>query len=105
MNRAASEWRAAAARCAANGKPVKAQMFRNAAFEIEQEEADMLLLTDPLMVDWVMNLEEMRAGSFLRFIGQAAQRANAEHYTLMRPMLLVLKDKYPEYGKRIGRSA
>lgn len=58
----------------------------------------MSVQNDPELVDWVLNLDRMRAGGFLLAIGLAAQRADAQNYPLMRPLLLRLKEKYPEYG-------
>jgi hypothetical protein len=57
----------------------------------------MILQNDPELLDWVANLYLMNSGGFLRAIGDAAQRADAENYVLMRPMMLVLKAKYPDY--------
>jgi hypothetical protein len=64
-----------------------------------------ILQNDREMLDWVLNLDRMHAGGFLLAIGDAAQRADHENYPLMRPMLLVLKHKYPEYSKAAGRGA
>jgi hypothetical protein len=62
----------------------------------------LILQNDPEMLDWVVNLERMHAGSFLRAIGLAAQHADLSNYQLMRPLLLDLKKKYPDYSKAVG---
>lgn len=65
----------------------------------------LILQSDPEIYVWVMNLERMRAGSFLRAIGLAAQHADIYNYALMRPLLLNLMNKYPDYAKTIGCGA
>lgn len=54
--------------------------------------------TDLELVDWILNLDRMHAGSFLRAIGDAAMHADGSNYELMRPLLLELKRKYPDYA-------
>lgn len=68
----------------------------------------LILQNDPGILAWVMQLQKMHAGGFLTSIGEAAQRADAENYPLIRPLLLILKEKYPDYDRsknEIGRGA
>ncbi len=65
----------------------------------------MIWQEDEELIDWLLNLEPMNAGSFLRAIGEAAMRADSQNYPVMRPLLLELKKKYPDYAKpNFGRS-
>jgi len=54
---------------------------------------------DPELDTWVDNILLMGAGSFLRYVHCAAVNADPENYALMRPLLLQLKAKYPEYAE------
>jgi hypothetical protein len=58
----------------------------------------LILQTDPELAEWVLNLDRLHAGGFLSAIGIAAQRADFQNYPLMRPLLISLKRKYPEYA-------
>lgn len=53
---------------------------------------------DPELRNWLINIENMRAGDFLRTLALAAQMADYANYAILRPALLELKDKYPEYN-------
>jgi len=60
----------------------------------------MIAQEDVELMDWVLclaNQSPKRSGSFLATIGIAAARADGENYLLLRPALLALKRKYPEY--------
>lgn len=59
-----------------------------------------ILQNDPEILTWVINLERFHAGSFLRSIGLAAQHADISNYTLMRPLLVCLMKKYPDYANK-----
>ena len=55
---------------------------------------------DPELMDWVLclvNQAPRRSGGFLESLGMAAARADGENYLLLRPALLAMKRKYPEY--------
>jgi hypothetical protein len=53
---------------------------------------------DPSLIDWLLNAQT-NAGDFLRSLAEAGLRADAENYPLLRPALLVLKNRYPQYDK------
>ena len=55
------------------------------------------LQEDAELIEWVLNMERRGAGGFLITLGEAALRADHENYPLMRPLLLRLKKKYPQY--------
>jgi hypothetical protein len=59
----------------------------------------LILQNDPVIQEWVLNLERFHAGSFLRSIALAAQHADSSNYALMRPLLLDLMKKYSDYAK------
>lgn len=52
--------------------------------------------------NWVFclaNQSPRTSGSFLAALGNAVARADSDNYTLLRPALLLLKKKYPEYDR------
>ncbi len=60
---------------------------------------------DPELAPWVYGVLEGRptpAGGFLRTMAEAAQRADMANYAIMRPVLMALKAKYPEYNSTGG---
>lgn len=56
---------------------------------------------DPVLFPWLMGCQN-QAGDFLKSIAEAALRADAENYALLRGALLTLRESYPEFTK-IGR--
>ncbi len=55
---------------------------------------------DPELTDWLFGIlhhRPTRPGSFLERLALAASTADYENYALLRPVLLKLKNKYPEY--------
>lgn len=49
---------------------------------------------------WLLGVQHnqpTRPGDFLKAIGEAALRADAKNYPLLRPAILKLKEKYPKY--------
>ena len=57
---------------------------------------------DPELFDWLATAAGQRqrpsAGGFVRTIAEAGLRADSDNYRLLRPALLALKAKYPEYA-------
>jgi hypothetical protein len=53
---------------------------------------------DPELYDWLLNAANF-AGDFLKSIAWAGLRADADNYPVLRPALLVMKFKYPEYAQ------
>ena len=58
----------------------------------------MIWQTDPEMLDWLLNLEPMHAGDFLQSVALGAMRADPLNYAILRPALLELTAKYPQYA-------
>lgn len=56
----------------------------------------IMQMDDPLFFDWAINASR-RGGAFLSHLAAAALRADAENYTLLRPVLLEMRKKYPQY--------
>jgi hypothetical protein len=61
--------------------------------------------TDSELNPWLTHVREGNlekriapAGSFLKTLSQAAFRADPLNYVILRPALLQLKSKYPEYA-------
>ncbi len=54
---------------------------------------------DPELQDWLLNAANF-AGAFLKSIAWAGLRADQDNYPVLRPALLVMKSKYPEYAQR-----
>lgn len=60
----------------------------------------MIAQEDHELLNWIFclaNQEPRKSGGFLESVGLMAVRADAENYLLLRPVLLALKKKYPEY--------
>jgi hypothetical protein len=58
----------------------------------------------PVELDWVnATIADARgSGSFLETFCHAALRADAQNYTIIRPALLLLMDKYPASPERLA---
>jgi len=66
---------------------------------------EMIIATnDSLMYEWIKNASNPanNAGSFVRAIAEAALRADHENYALLRPVLLELRRKYPQYTQSLA---
>jgi hypothetical protein len=64
---------------------------------LEQADARILIAQDdPELCPWLLGCC-YRAGDFLRNVASAGLRADNQNYSLLRPVLLQLKAKYPEY--------
>jgi hypothetical protein len=48
--------------------------------------------------DWLLNAANF-AGDFLKSIAWAGLRADGDNYPVLRPALLFMKSKYPEYAQ------
>jgi hypothetical protein len=59
----------------------------------------MIWQEDRELMDWLSNIEPMGAGSFLKSLAETAMRADEENYPILRPALLAMKEKYPEYAR------
>lgn len=57
----------------------------------------MTAMEDDELVKWLQEARHF-GGSFVKAIAEAGLRADDDNYALLRPVLLVLKDKYPKYG-------
>ena len=60
---------------------------------------------DDELLDWlygVVNNSPVEAGGFLHAIAEAATRADYQNYPLLRPVLLHLRAKYPNYSYAAG---
>lgn len=53
---------------------------------------------DPVLIDWLLNVQAY-AGDFLKFLAGAGMRADEHNYPVLRPVLLKMKEKYPEYDR------
>jgi hypothetical protein len=51
---------------------------------------------DPELLEWVAMAAD-RGGAFVSFAAKAGLHADAENYPLIRPLLMVLRNKYPAY--------
>lgn len=51
---------------------------------------------DPELLEWLANADRF-GGGFVRSIAQAALVADHENYPLIRPLLIVMRKKYPQY--------
>jgi hypothetical protein len=62
----------------------------------------MLIATnDDELLDWLLNAANpsRHAGHFVRSIAEAGLRADVLNYRIIRPALLELKAKYPNYAQ------
>ena len=60
----------------------------------------MIAHEDPELLPWlmgIMNGRPTRAGDFLRSLAGAALRADFQNYREIRPALLNIRDRYPQY--------
>jgi HK97 family phage major capsid protein len=76
--------------------------YRN--LQVDLDTAGGFLVTpqqnDPELIEWllgIVNGKPTPSGDFLRSIAEAALRADAENYPLLRPALLQLHKKFPGY--------
>jgi hypothetical protein len=53
---------------------------------------------DTALFDWLINASRF-GGSFIRALADAGIRADDINYEIIRPVLLVMKEKYPHYRK------
>jgi hypothetical protein len=51
---------------------------------------------DPEILEWLANAHR-RGGGFIHSLAHAALQADSENYPILRPALLVLREKYPAY--------
>ncbi len=51
---------------------------------------------DPELFEWLLTASN-RGGGFVSSFARAALCADGENYPLIRPLLLTIRDKYPEY--------
>jgi len=51
---------------------------------------------DRELLEWLANAHQ-RGGSFISSLANAALRADPENYPLIRPLVLQMREKYPEY--------
>jgi len=51
---------------------------------------------DPELLEWLSNANQ-EGGGFVSSIARAALVADDENYPVLRPVLLVLRKKYPRY--------
>lgn len=61
---------------------------------------EMIAHTDDELGPWIFGIADSRptpAGSFLRALADAALKADFENYQILRPALLQIRDRYPEY--------
>lgn len=55
---------------------------------------------DAALIDWLLGIDRNmphRAGDFLHDLASAALRADPENYPILRPALLHLRKKFPQY--------
>ena len=61
----------------------------------------MIAQEDTALLDWLLGIARGRpnaSGDFLRSLADAALRADTENYPILRPALLELQKKYPQYS-------
>lgn len=54
---------------------------------------------DKSVITWVFNASE-RGGSFIKHLALAAVYADAQNYVILRPVILRMKEKYPNYAAK-----
>lgn len=61
--------------------------------------------SDPELNEWLLNVVNGSvekkippAGDFLKSLASAALRADPTNYAILRPALLKIKERYPEYA-------
>ncbi len=57
----------------------------------------MIASDDPELFNWLRNAAAVPHSRFLRPLAEAGLRADSFNYPILRPALLVMKAKYPEY--------
>jgi hypothetical protein len=60
----------------------------------------MIANNDPELASWLLGIiyeQPTKAGSFLRSLATAAFAADWENYQILRPALLTIRTKYPDY--------
>lgn len=63
----------------------------------------MIAHTDPVVLPWLLGIvhhQPYKPGDFLISLADAALRADHENYPILRPALVHLKEKYPQYSLR-----
>jgi len=50
----------------------------------------------PLVLEWLNNAHR-HSGDFLKNLAEAALRADAENYRFVRPIVTIMRAKYPQY--------
>lgn len=61
----------------------------------------MIAQQDVTLAPWlygIVNHIPTRSGDFLRSLAEAALRADADNYLILRPALVQLREKYPGYN-------
>jgi len=61
--------------------------------------AKLIALDDADLNDWIMTLGGKRSGHFLCALAEAAMKADAEDYSVIRPALVSLKNRYARRGR------
>jgi hypothetical protein len=64
------------------------------------EAITMILQSDDELLRWVFGIlhrEPNRSGDFLMHLAEAAARADDESYSAMRPAMLIISNRFPEY--------
>jgi hypothetical protein len=56
---------------------------------------------DSELIHWLLNASSY-AGDFLKSLANAGLRADAENYPILRPVLVVMAEKYPKYRKGVA---
>jgi hypothetical protein len=51
---------------------------------------------DPELLEWLSNAQQ-RGGGFVSSLASAALRADHENYVLIRPLVLQIRWRFPEY--------
>jgi hypothetical protein len=60
---------------------------------------------DPELAPWLLGIsngDPVPSGIFLHFVAHAALTADSENYRILRPVIVLLKKKYPKYGAPAG---
>lgn len=61
----------------------------------------MIAQEDEELLNWllgIMHERPNRSGGFLRSLADTAMRADAQNYPILRPALLEIQKKYPQYN-------
>jgi len=59
---------------------------------------------DPELLEWLDNASR-KAGSFLSSLAFAALYADFENYPILRPVIVEMREKYPQYDGARQRQA